>query len=60
MLRLWTARQSRIVREEDGAGMVEYALLIALVALALIIAIGVFAGALSDSFSEAGSKVAEA
>ena len=36
MLRLWTAIQSRIVRNEEGAGMVEYALLVALIGILLV------------------------
>jgi pilus assembly protein Flp/PilA len=39
MLRLWTAFQSRIIREEEGASMVEYALLVALIAIIAIIAV---------------------
>ena len=33
MLRLWTAYQSRINQDEEGASMVEYALLVALIAV---------------------------
>jgi Flp pilus assembly pilin Flp len=36
MLRLLTAFQSRIVRDEEGAGMVEYALLVALIGVLLV------------------------
>ncbi len=28
MLRLWTAHQSRFIQDEEGASMVEYALLV--------------------------------
>lgn len=57
MLRLWTAFQSRIVREEEGAGMVEYALLVALIGIVLIIAIGFLTGAIGDTFSEAATSI---
>lgn len=40
--------------------MVEYALLVVLVGVALIVAIGVFAGALNDEFSAISTAVADA
>jgi len=45
---------------ERGAGMVEYALLVALIAIVLVTAIAFFAGALNDSFESIGTKVDEA
>ena len=57
MLHLLTALQSRIVREEEGAGMVEYALLIALIGIILIAAIGVLTGAIGDVFTEVSSAL---
>ena len=57
MLRLWTAFQSRLVREEEGAGMVEYALLIALIGIILIAAIGVLTGAIGDVFTEVATTI---
>jgi Flp pilus assembly pilin Flp len=33
---MWTASQSRFVNDEDGATMVEYALLVALIAVVVI------------------------
>jgi len=50
MLRLWTAFQSRIARDEDGASMVEYALLVALIAIIAIVAVGLVGTAVSDKF----------
>ena len=50
MLRLWTAFQSRIAREEEGASMVEYALLVALIAIVAIVAIILVGNAVSDNF----------
>lgn len=41
MLRLWTGFQSRIIRDEEGASMVEYALLVALIAIIAIVAVGI-------------------
>jgi len=47
------------VREEDeeGQGMVEYGLIISLVALAAIVAMGVFGGQISGMFNSAGASL---
>ena len=57
MIRLWTAFQSRIVADEEGAGMVEYALLVALIAIVLIVAISFLTGKIGETFSEAGTSL---
>jgi pilus assembly protein Flp/PilA len=49
MLRLWTAVESRI-RSEEGASLVEYALLVALIAVVAIIAITVLGRKVSSNF----------
>ena len=36
MFRVWTACQSRFVKDEEGATMMEYALLIELIAMVVI------------------------
>ncbi len=51
MLRMWTAVQSRLLREE-GASLVEYALLVALIAVVAIVAITVVGERVSENFSE--------
>ena len=57
MLRLWTAYQSRLIKDEDGASMVEYALLVALIAV-VVIAAALFLGTeINDKFSEVGNTV---
>jgi len=58
MLRLWTAFQSRFVRDEEGASMVEYALLVALIAIVAIVAIGLVGGRVSDKFDDVASSLA--
>ena len=50
MLRLWTAFQSRMVRDEEGASMVEYALLVALIAIVAIVAVTLVGTAVRDEF----------
>jgi pilus assembly protein Flp/PilA len=57
MLRLWTAYQSRFVKDEEGASMVEYALLVALIAV-VVIAAALFLGEeISEKFSEVGETL---
>ena len=57
MLRLWTAFQSRIIREEEGASMVEYGLLVALIAVVAIAAVTLVGSAVSTNFSEVASSL---
>ena len=57
MLRMWTAYQSRFVNDEEGASMVEYALLVALIAV-VVIAAALFLGTeINDKFSEVGNTL---
>lgn len=57
MLGMVTAYQSRIVDDERGASMVEYALLVALIAI-VVIAAALFLGTeISDKFSEVGDTL---
>jgi pilus assembly protein Flp/PilA len=57
MLTLWTAYQSRFVRHEEGASMVEYALLVALIAV-VVIAAALFLGQqIGDKFSDVGNTI---
>jgi pilus assembly protein Flp/PilA len=57
MLRLWTAFQSRIAADEEGASMVEYALLVALIAIVVIVAVAFLGNAIRDTYSEVGSSL---
>jgi pilus assembly protein Flp/PilA len=57
MLRLWTAIQARFIKDEEGASMVEYALLVALIAV-VVIAAALFLGTeINDKFSEVGNTL---
>ena len=57
MLRLWTDYQSRFIQDEEGASMVEYALLVALIAV-VVIAAALFLGEeISEKFSEVGNTL---
>jgi pilus assembly protein Flp/PilA len=55
MLSMWTAIQARFTNEEEGASLVEYALLVALIAVVAIIAITFVGDQVSENFSEIGS-----
>ena len=57
MLRFLTAYQSRFIKDEQGASMVEYALLVALIAV-VVIAAALFLGTeINDKFSEVGQTL---
>ena len=43
--------------DEKGASVVEYALLVALIAIVCLVAINFFGGRVSNSFSKSGSTV---
>ena len=57
MFRVWTACQSRFVKDDRGASMVEYALLIALIAMVVIAGAIFFGTELSEKFSEVGATL---
>ena len=50
----------RLFCEESGQGMVEYGLIIALVAVALIAVLGALTGGLTDIFQAIADKLTEA
>ena len=51
---------SHIARDERGASLVEYGLLIALIAAVCVVSIVYFGGSLRDSLSSSGSSIIEA
>lgn len=53
MTKLWNFFAS----EESGQGMVEYGLIIALIAIALILALGAVTGGLEHIFNGIGNKL---
>jgi pilus assembly protein Flp/PilA len=58
VMRTWL--QARFSKTERGASMVEYILLVALIALAVIGAVVFLRGQLQSKFSDAGSRVSNA
>ena len=55
VLKTWL--EAKMNKDEDGASLVEYILLVALIALAVIAAVIFLRNQVSDKFSEAGSKL---
>ena len=48
---------AKFARGEDGANLVEYLLLVSLIAIAVMAAVVFFGGQVSSSFDNAGSKL---
>ena len=57
MLRMWTALQARFVNDEEGASLVEYGLLVALIAVVAILAITFVGQEVDSQFNEVGSAM---
>ncbi|TML66609.1 MAG: Flp family type IVb pilin [Actinobacteria bacterium] len=55
VLKTWL--QAKFTKDEQGANLVEYILLVALIALAVIAAVIFMRGQVSSKFNEAGSKL---
>ena len=47
----------KITREEEGASLVEYALLVALIAIVVLVALGPLGSAIKDVFTEVEASV---
>ncbi|MHB1132076.1 MAG: Flp family type IVb pilin [Chloroflexota bacterium] len=59
MLYLWCLVQSLLPRREEGQGLVEYALIIALVAVLIIVALIALKNQVSLTFSEIVSGLSQ-
>ena len=57
MLALWTKVTSILNREEEGASMVEYALLVVLIAIIAIVAISLVGQRTSEAFSTVAASL---
>jgi pilus assembly protein Flp/PilA len=55
VLKTWL--ETKVRKDEDGASLVEYILLVALIALAVIAAVIFLRNQVSTKFNEAGSKL---
>ena len=54
-VRLWAALESRFTTEETGASLVEYALLLALIAVVCLAAVTALGSTTSQQYSEISS-----
>jgi Flp pilus assembly pilin Flp len=54
------ARLMRVLASERGASMVEYSLLVLLIAMAALLAVTFFGGELSGTYSEISSNLVDA
>lgn len=57
MLSLYTNLMIRLRREETGATAVEYGIMVALIAVAVIVAVTLLGGNLSKMFNDVAGKV---
>jgi pilus assembly protein Flp/PilA len=55
LLKAWI--QAHIAKTDRGASLVEYALLVALIAVVCIVAISILGGAASTKFSDVGASL---
>ena len=49
-----------LLKKEDGQGMVEYGLIIALIAVVVIVALGLLGGGVSTKFEEINTELGSA
>jgi pilus assembly protein Flp/PilA len=57
LLSVWIAVQTRLNRDDRGASLVEYALLVALIAVVCIGAVAFLGGKAGSKFSQVGSSL---
>lgn len=57
VLRLWTNVQSRTATNEDGASLVEYALLLTLIALVAIVAVRAVGTQVESDFTDIADEL---
>ncbi len=57
---LWTQLQARLRRDEQGASLVEYVLLVALIAVVCIVALQLLGGSASTKLTSVGNAISSA
>ena len=60
LLGIWTYLQSRFNRDEKGASLVEYVLLVALIAVVCIVALQLLGNSASDKLTSVGNQISSA
>jgi pilus assembly protein Flp/PilA len=58
VLKTWL--ETKLHKDEDGASLVEYILLVALIALAVIAAVSFLGGTMTNKFNNEGSQLSSA
>ena len=53
----WIRTNLKVLGEEEGQDLVEYALIVALIALAAVVGMNSLAAAINNAFSSVGSKL---
>lgn len=56
-VRGWFAQRAARLRSDSGATAVEYALLVALIALVIVVGVGLFGTAVNDFFTDLATEV---
>lgn len=54
---MWTAKTRRFVADENGAALVEYGILIALIAVIALVVVATLGNKISEKFSDIASKL---
>jgi pilus assembly protein Flp/PilA len=57
---LWTQLQTRLRRDDRGASLVEYVLLVALIAVVCIVALQLLGNSASDKLTSVGNSISSA
>jgi pilus assembly protein Flp/PilA len=60
LLGIWTYLQSRFNRDEKGASLVEYVLLVALIAVVCIVALNLLGSSASTKLQSVGNSISSA
>ncbi len=57
MLRMWTAMQSRFIHDDEGATLVEYALLLVFIAVVAIVALNALGTTVKEELNDVASTL---
>jgi len=60
LVALWTHVQARLRRDDRGASLVEYVLLVALIAVVCIVALQLLGNSASDKLTSVGNSISSA
>jgi pilus assembly protein Flp/PilA len=60
LVAVWTHLQSRLNRDEHGASLVEYVLLVALIAVVCVVALQLLGGSAASKLTSVGNDISSA